>query len=654
MFSYNGKISEKQLRRMLVASTFAGSIFVLPYLSARLFGESVCTGLIVFFVLAVIYTGCIYGLEAVCRKRLQTGKSVEGDGRAEAGENAGGDGRAKAGKNAAQDGRTKAGENTAEGNKVEAGFEGLLYGSGLWGKSLAVIQTVRVVLRLAFYIILSIKILGEAQVPFMQKGNSDRISNLFVALPLLLVALYGAAQGRKDLDWKKKANEKEPAKGTAVEKQGRLHEMIFWVLFVPFIIMLLFGLKEADYSVFVPRLQMPVGTLLLYSYALLTFILPVDNYLYLRPAMKKGKSGLSFGAVALTVLLAAVLSLFMLGIYGIHGGGSEEMLTIAIMRYIRLPLGVLERFDVLMVWFFMTGCFLLICSALYRAGNLLGILFGRVRRLWLLTGALIIAVVTVFLLPEYNQSLTLFLCWGVFFDIPLSLLVPLLSLGIPKKYLKLLPVLALCLLTGCGAEDKNSVNDMKNVEQRGYATILLVSPGENGKRYHFDLGIAEEKRAGEDSQTEEVCGFDCGSFEELSEKFQSVKGKDLSLAHLKVILIEDAKDGSAEREEQGQLLYDMDDNEEIAKTCPVLQLEDRKEFLDYLEEAKEPAGTYLSDLVEAGQRQGKDIPWLKDYLKAVREGDSIFIYALEQTEEGWTIKCRDEMQESGTLQKAGE
>lgn len=130
--------------------------------------------------------------------------------------------------------------------------------------------------------------------------------------------------------------------------------------------MIIFGLREVDYSVFVPHVSMSFGKLLLCSYTLLTFILPVENYLYLQPHLrehsivkKKGKAALVF-----VIALAVVITLFVLGIFGVHGAAGEEMVTIAIMRYIRLPFGVLERFDMLMVWFFMTGCFILICSTL--------------------------------------------------------------------------------------------------------------------------------------------------------------------------------------------------------------------------------------------------------------------------------------------------
>lgn len=378
MFSRNGKISEKQMRRMLVLSVFGSSIFVLPYLSAKLFEENVMPGLLLFFGLVIVYVTCIYGIGAWYQK-----------------------------------------------NRPD-GFADVLTQEGITGKLLLSIQFLRLLLRLAFYIVLSVEILGEAQVPFMRGTETRPLSNLLVILPLLLVALYGACR--------------------EIEKQGRLHEMIFWVLFVPFIVMLLFGLGEVDYSVFVPKKDASFVNLLFYSYGLLTFILPVEHYLYLRPVLTKRRMRVkdaeeseienpvwvSYTAVLSVVALAILLSLFVLGIYGVHGAGTEEMVTISIMRYIRLPLGVLERFDVLMIWFFMTGCFVLICSTLYYAGHLLLLLFPGVKRIWVLIGILVAAMGLVMMLPGYSHTLLLFLGYGIIADIPLSLLIPLIGIGLEK------------------------------------------------------------------------------------------------------------------------------------------------------------------------------------------------------------------------------
>lgn len=406
MFSHNGKISEKQMRRMLVLSIFASSIFVIPYLSARLFGSSIVPGLLVFFVFACIYVTCIYGIGAWYAgtgeyrgKKNEKGKHHKTSG--------------------------------------HMGYAEILSNGGITGKVLLMLQIFRLLLHLSFYIILAVAILGEAQVPFIQGKEMDNTANLFVVLPLLLVALYGADRG--------------------IEKQGRIHEMIFWVLFIPFIIVILFGLREVDYEVFIPHMDMPSGKLLLYGYALLTFLLPVENYLYLRPDLRetktmvkkeKGADGaengsrlqrkkqnlwVSYMAVLFTIILMVVLTMFLLGIYGVKGAGKEEMVTIAIMRYIRLPFGVLERFDVLMVWFFMTGCFVLICTTLYYAGYLLKLLYKKGKRIWWFVMVLAAALGLAVLLPKYSSSLILFLCYGALLDIPLSIIIPLLGMGLAGK-----------------------------------------------------------------------------------------------------------------------------------------------------------------------------------------------------------------------------
>ena len=248
----------------------------------------------------------------------------------------------------------------------------------------------------------------------MEGSSTNSYWNLLMVLPLIFVALYGANHN--------------------VEKVGRLFEMLFWVIYIPFIVMILFGLKEVDYSVFVPKLQMPFGQLLLYSCGLVSFVVPVEQYLFLRPNLLGSSndnleqfcnaSRRSYFRLIFTVGLIGVLSLFIYGIYGVVGASMEEMVTVDIMRYIRLPLGVLERFDVLMVWFFMLGCFVLLCSSLFYCGHLVTKLNCGKRIYWLL-GLVFASFILVLWLPDYKETLWLYLCYGVVINLPLSIILPL-------------------------------------------------------------------------------------------------------------------------------------------------------------------------------------------------------------------------------------
>ncbi len=195
-------------------------------------------------------------------------------------------------------------------------------------------------------------------------------------------------------------------------------------------------------------------------------------------------------------------------------------------------------------------------------------------------------------------------------------------------------------LVGCD-KSVELQSDMQNVEQRDYATILLVSKGNEKKNYEFSVGIAEEKKVGEKGQNETLASFYANDFEELAKEYQSVKGKTLSLVHLKVILLEEDKNLIIE--EQWDILNQLNENKEVAKTCPVLQITEKDEFMKYLEKAKEPVGSYITNLIRASENQGKNIPWLKDYVKVLREGTSLKVYFIEKQKEGWQLKCRAEV-----------
>lgn len=376
-------------------TTFAGTIFVLPYLSATLFGTSYVWGLLLFFVISIIYISGIFAVSYMSRRSRVENITLE-------------------------DGDT--GEDLSDKKRK---------GSGFWnGFSvlLVLVQILRQILHLSFYIVLSIGILGEAQVPFMEGSSTNSFWNLLVVLPLIFVALYGANHN--------------------VEKVGRLYEMLFWAIFIPFVIMILFGLNEVDYAAFIPALEMPVWKMLLCSYALVAFAVPMEQFLFLSPSLVEkerekevwmqdekipDKRWLSsYGAGIFTVGLSVVLTLFILGIYGVKGAAMEEMVTVDIMRYIRLPLGILERFDVLMVWFFMLGCFILICSSLFFGWHFASKLKWGKRIFWLfgMTG---VSLLLVLWLPDYKETVWMFLCYGAVADVPLSILLPIAESLMPEK-----------------------------------------------------------------------------------------------------------------------------------------------------------------------------------------------------------------------------
>lgn len=601
MFSNNGRISEKQMRRTLVLPVFAGCIFVLPHFAAKLFGDNMIRGIVCFFVLAVIYCTLIYWI----------GKWKE---------------------------------------EMPEMYGGRDDRSGI-KRCVEIVSMFRYTVRLAFYLLLAITILGEAQVPFMREGGGEKISNLFVLLPLLLVAFYGANH--------------------AMEKVVRIHEMVFWITFVPFVIMIAFGFREVDWSVWIPAGDMSVWEISANSLLLLPLVLPVENYLRLKKVYnEKSSIAISYSAVLSMIGLACVLSVLIAGIYGICGAAGEKMVTIAIMRYIRLPLGILERFDILMIWFFMTGCFVLICNTLFMIRQMYREAFSKKHVWWIMMAACVIAGILVYSFPKYEYSLLLFLWYGILIDLPLSLILPFLEVTGSKRksrrkvdkqrrdrkkvtarikerrkrkkeeFRKLNAVEKMCMwifmgmfcvvaLTGCG-------KDMRNVEQRDYATVLLVSKETNRDLYHIYLGIAKEHRVGEKSQVENVVDFEVATLSELKEKYEEQRGKSLSLMHIKVLLWD--MENMKMQDEFADFLYELDKDNEVAKTSPVLGITDAGKFVSFLKQSESPVGTYVSALVQTFDRGKAKVPWMKDYLKYIREGTPVYVCQIEEAKQGWKIQ----------------
>lgn len=681
MFSHNGKISIKQMRIMLTLPVFSGSIFVVPHLLARMYGKYMLVGVAAYVVMAALYMGLIMSIDV---KQVK----IDGKGYVEH--------------------RNIRNDKAAYSGTVE---------KCATGKVIAAIQIARNIIRLVFYILLAVTILAEGQVPFVRENADNSFGNLLILLPLLAVALYGADRN--------------------VEKQGRINEMIYMAAFFPYIVMMVLGLKnvsgEAIHNMLeaaghclknaaavsadginagplsVDIVQGANGTglirkIVVCGYALLTFSIPVENYLWLKSTLKtirennsemvsNNKESLSRISDYITVMaspiLVGVLSIIMACIYGVNGMAQDNMASIAIMRYIELPLGVLQRFDMLMVWFFMTGCYVLIASILYTIRRqLFAVLKPETARIMLFV-LFMSAYIIAYMMPGYGNSLYAYVVYGACVDVPLSLILAVVGMitgrreasrirenhtgnktpkrtghmtghrtrrgtvsrtqnrirsRIPQKLITIILIISIpAFLTGC-------TSDIENVEQRDYATILMAEQRGNG--YHFTLGIAKEHHAGEKNDPEQIFGTDAANVDELTEIYGSLRGKDLSLSHLKVLMwsgdIDTYEDMNVEvvsgaypdneyidKTDTEVYMYslmnylcELNDNNEIAKTCPFLITTDSEGIIAYMYDSDNPVGTYITNLIRTARRNGKRIPALMDYLKMIREGEMIDVYQI--------------------------
>lgn len=211
-----------------------------------------------------------------------------------------------------------------------------------------------------------------------------------------------------------------------------------------------------------------------------------------------------------------------------------------------------------------------------------------------------------------------------------------------KKKRKIIKKIAYCkliflmilMLMGCAKKENRT--EIKNVEERDYATILMISEGKE-KKYCFVVGTAQEKKRGEKNPSEERSEWECDDFNDLGKQYKRVKGKTLSLSHLKIVLLAMSNYDIRNYELQNLFLL-MEENQEIAKTCPVLFLFEKEKFLGYLEKEKKSVGSYFVSLIKETESENQKIPWVKDYLKAIYEKKNMDFYYLKPVSQGWIIE----------------
>ncbi|MBE5923991.1 MAG: hypothetical protein E7271_05915 [Lachnospiraceae bacterium] len=526
MFGENGMISEKQISLMLLLPVFAGSILVMPYLYARLFGKDLIAGMLVYVVVGLVYAAILIAINS----RVEYEKT----------------------------------------------------------KMTSVINLVRCEIRLIFYILLCSAVIIEGRVPFTIAHEVGNISNLVVLIPLLLVSLYACAH--------------------KVERQGRLYEIIFGSVLLPYITMLVLGIKNMDA---IPiNSDMDIARLLLKSVGLLSLITPVEYYGRLKERLNsKEKSGRKlFAKTACVIAFVTAGSYVLICIMGIATAVKESMMSISIMRYIELPFGVLQRMDVVMVWFFATGCFGLVTGLLHRINDIATENCGKDPGFILTVVMLAAGVILAYMIGDYKAALGLFLVYGAFVEVPLSIILPLIN---NSRFIKRICAVGLVImvstsLTACGGR-------IENIEQRDYATVMIANLTED----KFALGIAKEHRVGETIGAETVFEANADKLEKLYDIYADERGKELSLSHLKVIVIE---------EDDG--IVELDESMEIAKTCPVLISEDTDAITQYMKNSDEPTATYIDNLIKTSEKNDKKIPRVMDYIKHIRDGKDIGEYSL--------------------------
>ena len=249
---------------------------------------------------------------------------------------------------------------------------------------------------------------------------------------IVLLAIYGGIAG--------------------LEARARVYEVLFWVLAVPFLLMLLLCIRQVQPVQWFPLFRQPgqdsLGSFWSGAWQCFAAFLPLTFLLFLQPHLqrkkKSGRSAAEALVISGTVLVAVYLILF--GIFGGKALAGEEYPVITLMGMVKIPGDFIKRMDAVMVsvWFF--TLYALVASSFYYSVSLvyqaLAVRsdFGqseatlekqgvKAKCIWFFAAAVIVYASAYFFhqsLPVQEKLGELFYLLGT----PFAVVVPLLALGV--------------------------------------------------------------------------------------------------------------------------------------------------------------------------------------------------------------------------------
>lgn len=410
----------------------------------------------------------------------------------------------------------------------------------------------------------------------------------------LLLAAYGMARG--------------------MESRARVYEVLFYLVVVPFVLMLVLGAFDVSVQQLLPMAATSPKGLLSGSYlvflvfSLCQMLLFAGNYI---EPQKAGRAATQ--AIVLVGILFAALYEILLGVFGKATVASLDFPAVSLMSMVTLPGGFLHRQDALMVgvWFF--TLFALICSCMYYSSQCAqkaveiwnnSAWGGWKKRLLIFGCALLVYGISYrcFLRPESFYPLLERFFWYL---TPIFLFVPFLRSLFEKRESPKdragkkrvgVKVMICCLILGIGGGTSGC--SVIELEDRSFPLLIAVGEEEGNCRliYKFqDLGEVSSKESSSKSGGNEQ-EVKAGSFYEAMEVYQEENGKYMDLNHVKALVLE--QDFLENEKLYEDFLETLKDSPQISKNILVYATEDVAELTALSEEMDENMGTFLEEMLQ--------------------------------------------------------
>lgn len=346
---------------------------------------------------------------------------------------------------------------------------------------------------------------------------------------------------------------------SGIESRARVYEVLFWILFVPLLIMFVIAANDVDFSYMGPFFTHSVSSVADGGFEVFCYLTPLFLVLFF-PAYVKQKSRKKmiasvYAALWFAVIVLLIMYMILLGNFGDRALGTMQYPAVILMSNIHLRGGFVKRLDAFMIaiWFF--TLFALVGVFLFYAEKILYQLLPggknektektseqkKGRMDWKKWGTLGGVLVLTFLVAEwfcYGDLTEWYIAYMRWLGVPFLVLFPLVILVVGKTKRKRTVVngilLVLCLagtmqFTGCGATE---------LEDRCFPMMAAVDKNDTQILFSYGFPELSQKENTDLAEAKVNAAMSSGAnFAEALHEYEGQLSKAADCNHMKVLVI---------------------------------------------------------------------------------------------------------------------
>lgn len=318
-----------------------------------------------------------------------------------------------------------------------------------------------------------------------------------------------------------------------MESRGRMAEVVYPFLLIPFVVVLFLAAKDVNPDSFPPILCNPTGTIVNSCYEVFIVFQGVTLGLFALPFLKNKK--VFWKGVKKSTILNGVFCLLLMGIaigvFGVKSSAGQKWLAINLMTTPTFPIHIVERLDVLMVTIWIVALFFFVSGVFLYGGRITGRLFHmKGSNSGIVTMTILVTLGSV-LIENKDYAYYVYLNYMKYIGVPLLLGV-LLCVWLKLKPVKVMASffsLSLVLtLTGC--------QEAVELQNRDFVLALGMDYDGEKLRFYYDTSNLSKDSGSGSGQT--VVRIDMEKFSDLEYAYGQQSDKYLDYNHLKAIIID--------------------------------------------------------------------------------------------------------------------